>query len=62
MSTFANREQIVEAAQKCGLDDFLPTPAGSGWAAYVSKDVTEWQQKEDCIYAGLEKAGLRATR
>jgi hypothetical protein len=59
---WADAEQIVEAASRCGLADFEPTPAGAAFAAYVPSTVPDAQAKEDCIYRDLERQGLLATR
>ncbi len=59
---WASRAQVVDAATRCGLRDFKPTKAGDAWAAYVDAGVPEHAAKEDCIYAGLNRQGLLATR
>ena len=59
---WASRTDIVEAAARCGLQDFEPTRAGSAWAAYVRPPVPGGQAKEDCIYNDLSRRGLLATR
>lgn len=59
---WANEEQIIEAAKRCGVEHLKPTPAGDAWAAYVPKSVSNAQAKEDCIYADLKHQGLLVTR
>jgi hypothetical protein len=59
---WASREQIVEAAARCGIDGFEPTEAGSAWAAYVKPSVPGAKQKEDCIYDDLNAQNLLVTR
>jgi hypothetical protein len=62
-SGYATWDQIVEAAERCGVPDFKPTDANAAWAAYVSKDVPNHAAKEDCIYDDLRKRqGLLVTR
>jgi len=58
----ATPEQIRAAAARCGIDDFEPTKAGDGWAAYVGDDVPDHEAKEDCIYADLKSQGRLTTR
>lgn len=55
-------DQIKTAAARCGLENFEPTKAGDGWAAYVSPSVPDHEAKEDCIYSDLESRGRRTTR
>ena len=59
---WASREQIVDAAARCGVAEFEPTDAGAAWAAYVDRDVPDHAAKEDCIYGDLAGQGLLATR
>ena len=60
---WASREQIVEAAARCGIPKFEPYPANAHYAAYVSEDVPDHAAKEDCIYDDLRKRqGLQVTR
>lgn len=59
---WANREQIVAAALRCGVTDFEPTEAGANYAAYVPRSVPNAQAKEDCIYRDLHRQGLLITR
>lgn len=59
---FSTPDQIRAAARRCGVDHFEPTRAGAAWAAYVRADVPDHRAKEDCIYADLERQGLRTTR
>ena len=49
-------------AARCGVPNFEPTPAGDAWAAYVPETVANHQAKEDCIYDGLRREDLLATR
>lgn len=58
----ATPDQIKAAAARCGVSNFRPTKAGAGWAAYVDKSVPDSETKADCIYADLERQGLRTTR
>jgi hypothetical protein len=60
---YATWDQIVEAADRCGVPDFKPTDANAAWAAYVPEDVPNHASKEDCIYHDLrERQGLLVTR
>jgi hypothetical protein len=59
---WANRDQIVKAARKCGVSNLEPTKAGAAWAAYVPASVPNHAAKEDCIYADLHAQGLKVTR
>ena len=59
---YATRQQIVEAAARCGVDNFKPIPAGAAWAAYVADSVPDHAAKEDCIYNDLKGQGLLVTR
>lgn len=58
----ASREQIVQAAQSCGLPDFQPTVAGDFHAAYVPRSTPDAVAKEECIYSELKGQGLSVTR
>jgi len=59
---WADKSEIIEAASRCGLQNFKPTEAGGAWAAYVSHNVPDHAAKEDCIYSDLEGQGLKVTR
>lgn len=59
---WATRQQVVEAAGKCGLPLFEPQQVGNAWAAHVPESVLEHKVKEDCIYEQLAQRGLLATR
>lgn len=59
---WANREQIVQAASRCGITDFEPKPVGGAFTAYVPTAVPAAQEKEDCIYRDLAHQALLATR
>ncbi len=59
---FATRREIIEAAERCGLEDFHPTRAGINWAAYVAETVPDHQAREDCIYDDIRGQGLHITR
>ena len=61
-NNWADREQIIAAASRCGVPNFQPTPAGSAFAAYVPGTVPNAQAKEDCIYSDLRGQGLLVTR
>ena len=61
-NSWADREQIIEAASRCGVPNFQPTRAGSAFAAYVPSTIPDARVKEDCIYRDLESQGLLATR
>jgi hypothetical protein len=59
---WASRKDIIEAAKRCGLNDFEPTKIGDAWAAYVKADRPDARHIENCIYADLERQDLLATR
>lgn len=59
---WADRRQIIDAASRCGVPNFQPTPVGSAFAAYVPGTTPGAQRKEDCIYRDLERQGLLVTR
>jgi hypothetical protein len=59
---WASRQQIIEAAERCGVPNFEPTKANAHWAAYVEGEDPSKGPKGDCIYADLQKQGLKATR
>jgi len=59
---WASRQQIVDAAARCGVPDFQPTEAGAHWAAYVEGEDFDHGAKGNCIYADLRNQGLLATR
>lgn len=59
---WATREQVVQAASRCGVHDFEPTQVGAAWAAYVPGEHPDKGPKGDCIYADLRSRGLTATR
>jgi hypothetical protein len=61
-SNWASRRQIVAAAERCGVADYEPVPAGGGWAAYVPGEDPDHGPKTNCIYDDLHAQGLRATR
>lgn len=59
---WASRKQVVQAAARCGIQDFKPTQVGGGWAAYVPGERPDKGPRGDCIYADLKSRGLTATR
>jgi len=59
---WASRDQIIEAAARCGVPDFEPTKAGAVWAAYVPSTVSNHAAKEDCIYEHFRRENLLVTR
>lgn len=60
---WASRQDVIQAAARCGVANFEPTDApGGAYAAYVPPETPEAERKEDCIYADLERQGLLATR
>jgi len=59
---WASREQIIEAAERCGVHGLEPTRAGVHWAAYVPGEKPRSGPKGDCIYNDLRSRGLQATR
>jgi hypothetical protein len=59
---WATPEQIVEAAERCGIRDFKPTKANARWAAYVPGEDAQTGVKTSCIYDDLQRQGLLATR
>jgi hypothetical protein len=59
---WATPEQIVAAAERCGVRDFKPTKANARWAAYVPGEDVQTGVKTSCIYADLARQGLQATR
>lgn len=59
---WATRKQVVEAASRCGVNDFEPTQIGEAWAAYVAGENPDKGPKGNCIYADLKSQGLTATR
>lgn len=61
-SDWASRDEIIEAAERCGIRNFEPTKAGAAWAAYVGPDVPDHKTKEDCIYDDLQGRGRFVTR
>ena len=59
---WANREEIIQAAEKCGVAEFKPTEVGGAWAAYVPLSVPDRAVKEQCIYDHFNKIGKLVTR
>jgi hypothetical protein len=59
---WASRDQIVQAASRCGITDFEPQQVGGAFTAYVPATVPAAKDKEDCIYRDLARHGLLATR
>ena len=59
---WATPEQIVAAAERCGIRDFKPTKANARWAAYVPGEDVQTGIKTNCIYDDLHKQGLQVTR
>ena len=60
---YATKQQIINAAVRCGVANFEPSPAGAAYAAYVGKTIPDHAAKEDCIYKDLrERQGLLVTR
>jgi hypothetical protein len=59
---WASRNEIIEAANRCGISDFEPTEAGAGWAAYVAGEDSGKGRKSNCIYDDLHRQGLKVTR
>lgn len=59
---YPSREQVIEAAARCGIEGFEPTNVGAGIAAYVSPTIKDAEQKEDCIYDNLRGRGYLVTR
>lgn len=62
MSRSATRDEIIAAAQRCGLQDFKPTRMGDGWGAEVNDNTADASKLEDCIHEDLIEQGLVATR
>lgn len=58
----ATREEIIAAAERCGLQDFEPTRMGDGWGAEVGDEIADASELEDCVYDDLAERGLVATR
>jgi hypothetical protein len=62
-NNWATRQDVVDAAERCGLPTFKPTDAPNGaYAAYVVDTIPDARRKEDCIYDNLGRQGLLATR
>jgi hypothetical protein len=61
-SDWASRKQIIAAAERCGVADLQPTPAGARWAAYVPGEDPDHGTRTNCIYDDLHAQGLKATR
>ena len=61
-SDMASRDQIIAAAERCGVKNFEPKPAGDGWAAYVPGEDPDRGSRTNCIYDDLRAQGLEATR
>jgi hypothetical protein len=59
---WASRDQIIEAARRCGVPDFEPTEVGDAWAAWVPDTVPDHAAKEDCIYGDMKRQNLLVTR
>lgn len=52
----APREMIIEAAARCGVPDFVPTPRGDGrFAAIVDDSIPDSDAKEACIIYEVEQ-------
>ncbi len=62
MPGYAAPSQIQAAAERCGLRDFEGSRIGSNYDANVPRTVENWATIEDCIYADLQRSGLKATR
>ena len=59
----ASRQQIIDAAARCGIRDFQPTNVGDdNWAAYGPGEKWGEGPKSDCIYAELKRQGLVTVR
>ena len=62
-NNWASRQDVINAAARCGLPNFEPTDAPNGvYAAYVPDTVPDAHRKEDCIYSDLGGQNLLATR
>jgi hypothetical protein len=59
---WASPEQIIQAAERCGIRDFKPTKANARWAAYVPDEDVWKGTKTNCIYDDLQAQGLQVTR
>jgi hypothetical protein len=59
---YASRREIIAAAERCGVPNFVPQEAGTAWSAQVSHDVEDWHAKEDCIYNDIHGQGMIAPR
>ncbi len=59
---WASRQEIVDAAARCGVPDFRPTKAGDAGAAYVAGEDPDRGPKGSCIYADLKSRGKTAPR
>jgi len=50
----------MQAADRCGLPDYVPFHAGDVYSANVPESVPDAPRKEDCIRRDLESQGLSA--
>lgn len=59
---WATRQEVVDAAEACGIPLFEPQRVGNAWTAHVPESVAGHEVKEDCIYDRLAQRGLLVTR
>jgi hypothetical protein len=58
---WANRDDIVQAAKRCGLANFDPPKLDNGYAPWVKGENPDTGPKTTCIIADIKSQGLQVT-
>lgn len=58
---WANRNDVIAAAERCGVADFEPREAADTWLPFVAGEDPDTGPKTSCIVADLEGQGLMVT-
>lgn len=59
---WANREDMVAAAKRCGIKDFEPKKIANTLVPYVEGESPDAGRKTQCIIDDLKGQGLMVTR
>ncbi len=58
---WANRQDGIAAAERCGVEDFEPQETADTWLPYVEGENPDTGPKTSCIAKDLQGQGLMVT-
>ena len=58
---WADRQDVVAAAERCGIANFEPRQTGQSWLPYVAGEDPDKGLKTNCIVDDLKGQGLMVT-